>query len=127
MPLEPSFTFETKQYFERSYKGFEGKLILKGGSHMGTFFMFGRYSLEALKGMRPKRTKEGEDLIKKYGGKVEAMYALLGEKDVVLILNFPGIEQAMKASVALTKTTGISFTTLPAVPVEEFDKLMSDV
>ena len=127
MPLEPSFTFETKQYFERSHKGFEGNLILKGGSHMGTFFMFGRYSLEALKGMRPKRTKEGEDLIKKYGGKVEAMYALLGEKDVVLILNFPGIEQAMKASVALSKATGISFTTLPAVTMEEFDKLIAEV
>jgi hypothetical protein len=33
----------------------------------------------------------------------------------------------MKASVAISKTTGISFTTSPAVPVEEFDKLMSDV
>jgi len=45
----------------------------------------------------------------------------------VAITTFPGVEQAMKASVAISKTTGISFTTSPAVPVEEFDKLMTDV
>jgi uncharacterized protein with GYD domain len=89
--------------------------------------MFGRYSSEALKGMSAKRTKESESLIKKFGGKVESMYALLGEKDLVFIVTFPGIEQAMKASVALSKMTGISFATLPAVTVEEFDKLMGEV
>lgn len=94
---------------------------------MATFFMFGRYSSEALKGMSAKRTKEAESLIKKLGGKVESMYALLGEKDLVFISTFPGIEQAMKASVALSKMTGISFTTLPAIPVEEFDKLITEV
>jgi len=94
---------------------------------MSTFFMFGRYSSAAMKGMSAKRTKEAEGLIKKHGGKVEAMYSLLGEKDLVFILTFPGIEQAMKASVALSKATGISFTTSPAVTVEEFDKLMTEV
>lgn len=94
---------------------------------MATFFMFGKYSSEAVKGMSAKRTKEAEGLIKKYGGKVEAMYALLGEKDLVFILTFPGTEQAMKASVALGKATGISFTTLPAVTIEEFDKMIADV
>ena len=94
---------------------------------MATFFMFGRYSSEAVKGMSAKRTKDAEGLIKKYGGKVEAMYALLGEKDLVFILTFPGIEQAMKASVALSKTTGISFTTVPAITMEEFDKLVTEV
>jgi uncharacterized protein with GYD domain len=94
---------------------------------MATFLMFGRYSSEALKGMNSKRTEEARSLIKKFGGEVKAMYSLLGEKDLVIILTFPGIEEAMKASVALSKMTGISFTTSPAVTVEEFDKLMSEV
>jgi uncharacterized protein with GYD domain len=94
---------------------------------MATFLMFGRYSSEALKGMSSKRTEEARSLIKKYGGEVKAMYSLLGEKDLVIILTFPGIEEAMKASVALSKLTGISFTTSPAVTVEEFDKLMTEV
>jgi len=98
----------------------------KGGIVMATFFMFGRYSSEAVKGISAKRTKEAESLIKKFGGKVNSMYALLGEKDLVFIVTFPGIEEAMKASVALSKLTGITFTTLPAVTVEEFDRLMTE-
>jgi hypothetical protein len=39
----------------------------------------------------------------------------------------PGTEQAMKASVALSKMLGIGFSTAPAVSVEVFDKLMEDL
>lgn len=94
---------------------------------MATFLMFGRYSSEALKGVSAKRTKEAVSLIKNFGGDVIGMYALLGEKDLVFIVTFPGVEDAMKASVALSKLTGIGFTTCPAVTVEEFDKLMAKV
>lgn len=92
---------------------------------MATFLMFGKYSSEAVKKISAKRTKDAASLIKKYGGSVKSMYSLLGEKDLVFILTFPGIEQAMKASVALSKMTGIAFTTYPAISVEEFDRLMA--
>jgi uncharacterized protein with GYD domain len=94
---------------------------------MNTFIMFGKYSSEAIQGMSPDRTKEALNLIKKYGGEIQAMYALLGEIDLVFIFTFPGIEQAMKASIALSKMTGIAFTTAPAVSVGEFDKMMLDL
>jgi uncharacterized protein with GYD domain len=94
---------------------------------MATFLMFGKYSPEALKQISSKRTESAASLIKKFGGEVKAMYALLGEKDLIFILTFPGMEQAMKASVALSKLTGISFATYPAVTVEDFDKLMDEV
>lgn len=48
---------------------------------------------------------------------------LMGENDLALIVDFPGIQQAMKGSIELTKQTGISFSTAPALTVEEFDKL----
>jgi hypothetical protein len=41
-------------------------------------------------------------------------------------VDLPGTEQAMETSVALTEMLGISFTTAPAVTVEEFDKIMED-
>jgi len=91
---------------------------------MATFLMFGKYSAEAVKKISPKRTKDAGVLVKKYGGSVKAMYSMLGEKDLLFILTFPGTAQAMKASVALSKMTGIAFTTCPAVTVEEFDRLM---
>jgi uncharacterized protein with GYD domain len=94
---------------------------------MELFIMFGKYSSEAVKEMSPQRTAKAISLVKKFGGEIKAMYALLGEKDLVLILTLPGIQQAMKASLALSKATGISFTTAPAVTVEEFDKLITEV
>lgn len=94
---------------------------------MSTFFMLGKYSSEGLKEISTGRTDKALKLIKKFGGEVKSMYALLGEIDLIFILTFPDVEKAMQASVALNKLTGISFTTLPAVTVEEFDKVMSKV
>jgi uncharacterized protein with GYD domain len=99
----------------------------KGGVTMATFLMFGKYSPAALKGISGKRTEEAVSLVKKFNGEVKSMYALLGEEDLVFTLTFPGIEEAMKASVALSKLTRISFTTSPAVTVEDFDKMMTDM
>lgn len=92
---------------------------------MATFLMFGKYSPQALEGMSAQRTDAAAELIKKYGGQVEAMYATLGANDLVFVLSFAGTEDAMKASVALSKMTGIAFSTAPAVTVAEFDKLMA--
>ena len=90
---------------------------------MAVFLMFGKYSSEAIKGISASRTGKATDIIRKYGGSVKSMYALLSDQDLVLITEFPGIQEVMRASVALTKLTGIAFTTSPAVPVEEFDKM----
>ncbi len=92
---------------------------------MATFLMFGKYSAEALKGMSAQRTKKAADFIKNLGGKITAMYAMLGHADLLLIVDLPGMEQAIQASVGLSKMTGVSFCTAPAVTVEEFDKLMA--
>ena len=93
---------------------------------MPTFFMFGKYSSESLRGIGPKRTDKALKLFKELGGEVKSTYALLGKKDLVLIVDLPNIGQVMKASVALHKLTGISFSTVPAVTVEEFDRIMAE-
>jgi uncharacterized protein with GYD domain len=94
---------------------------------MDLFIMFGKYSAEAVKGISPQRTTKAVSLVKKLGGDIKAMYALLGEKDVLVILTLPGVQEAMKASLALSKLTGIAFTTSPAITVEDFDKLVSQL
>ena len=93
---------------------------------MATYLMFGRYTLEGMKGITAERTDKSEAILKKHGGALKAGYALLGKDDLVLVVEFPGIEQAMKASMAMTKLTGITFNTCPAVTVAEFDKLAKD-
>ena len=93
---------------------------------MPIFLMFGKYSSEALKGISPERTNRAVELIRKNGGRVVSMYAVLGEHDLVFTLDFPDAEKALATSIALSKMTGISFTTSPVVEVEKFDKLMTE-
>ena len=91
---------------------------------MAKFFMYGKYTKEALGGISADRTTKALDVIAKAGGKVNSMYALLGKYDIVLITDFPGVTEVMKASVALNKLTNISFTSFPAITMEEFDKII---
>ncbi len=90
---------------------------------MPTFCMFGKYSSDAVREISAERTVKATAVLDDVGGEVKAGYALLGETDLILIVDFPGVKEAMKASVELNKLLGISFTTSPAVTVEEFDKL----
>ncbi len=92
---------------------------------MAKFLMLGKYSLEAVKGITRERTNKVVSLIEKSKGKVDSMYALLGNYDLVFLVDFPGNSEAMKASIEITKLTSITFTTSPAVTVEEFDKVVS--
>ena len=93
---------------------------------MATFLMFGKYSPDSLKGASAARTKKAMGVVKKFQGQVETMYATLGPHDLVVIASFPDTAKAMQASIALTKLTGIGFTTSPAVVVDEFDKLLAE-
>ena len=87
--------------------------------------MFGKYSIESIKQISAQRSKESIAVIEKNGGKLKSGYALLGEHDLVIIVDFPGAEQAMRTSVALTKLLGIAFSTSLALSIEDFDKLFS--
>lgn len=90
---------------------------------MAKFLMLGKYSGEAVKGISGERTKKVTEAIEKAGGRIDSMYALLGAYDLAFVADFPGVKDAMKASITLTKATDIGFNTLPAITVEEFDKI----
>ncbi len=91
---------------------------------MTTYFLIGTYGADAIKGISRKRTADVTKMIENIGGKLVSMYSLLGDKDMVIIAEFPGLKEAIKGSVSISKITGISLTTYPAIKVEEFDELM---
>jgi uncharacterized protein with GYD domain len=91
---------------------------------MAKFLMLGKYSVEAIKQIKADRTNKVVDVIEKFGGKVIFMYALVGGYDLAFVVDLPGIQEVIKASVAITKLTDISFISLPAVTVDEFDKML---
>ena len=65
---------------------------------MSTFFMFGRYSSDAVKYISGQRTEEARKVVEDLGGEVQEIYALLGEYDLVFIVRFPNMTDAMKAA-----------------------------
>ena len=94
---------------------------------MHTFFMFGRYSTESLQQVSPERTRLAHEVIERLGGHIKAIYAMMGEYDLVLITEFARMADAMKASIELKRRTDISFFTTAAMPVEEFDQLVGEI
>ncbi len=93
---------------------------------MAKFLMLGKYSTEkATKEIDAKRTEEAAKIIKKFGGNLIEALVILGNYDLVLYLELPGIPEAVQVSIALAKLSGISFQTYPAITVTEFDKMMA--
>jgi len=91
---------------------------------MAKYFLFGKYSVEALKGISSDRTKKFIELAEKLGGKVISIDVTLGCKDLVIAVDMPNTSAVMKLSIGMAKISGIGFTSSPAVSVEEFDKMM---
>ncbi|MBI4972250.1 MAG: GYD domain-containing protein [Candidatus Omnitrophica bacterium] len=91
---------------------------------MAKYLMLGKYSVEAVKGISPERTKKAVALFKKQGGKIIGMYALIGPYDLALIVDMPSNAALVRTAIALTKLTGIGFFSSPAMTVEEFDRIV---
>jgi len=91
---------------------------------MTTFIMMGKYTSQGVKEISFQRSQKGIEIIQRCGGKFLNGFILMGETDVLVIAEFPGINEAIKASVQLNRALGICFTTVPAISVEEFDKLV---
>ena len=94
---------------------------------MATYLMFGQYAGDSVHEISAKRTKDAMALVKEYGGKVKDGYAMLGEQDLLIILEAKDNATAMQISVGLSKLLDIAFSTAPAISIDEFDKLMKKV
>lgn len=87
--------------------------------------MFGKYTSGGIEGISVDRTEKAVNLVKEAGGEVKSIHALLGEYDLIFIVDLPGMKEAIKTSVGLIKLTGASFVTHEALPAGEFDKLVA--
>ena len=89
---------------------------------MQTYLMLGKYTTESLRDISAARTDNAVKAIQQLGGEILLMHALLGPYDIAALVHFPNNVDAVLGSVAVSRMTGISFTTLPAVPVPDFDR-----
>ncbi|MFP4114525.1 MAG: GYD domain-containing protein [Spirochaetota bacterium] len=94
---------------------------------MQTFLFFGSYTRDAIEGIDARRTKLAEETIAGFGGKLRSVYALLGDYDIIMIADLPGVPEALQVSIAVTQRTGIRFKSVPALAVADFDRLASEI
>jgi uncharacterized protein with GYD domain len=92
---------------------------------MAIFIMMGKYSAAAAGQISSQRTEKANRIVRECGGTIVNAYATLGKSDIFVVAEFPDIGEAMKASVGLNQALGISFVTMPALRIEDFDRLFS--
>ncbi len=76
--------------------------------------------------MRPERIKEVNTELEKMGVKVLTQYAVLGPYDFVNIVEAPDNETITRVSTELGSRGTLQLMTLAAIPVDEFEKKLSD-
>jgi len=94
---------------------------------MPLFLMLGNYTSHATQGISKARTKQVASLMQECGGAMKHIYGLLGAFDLAILAEFPTNEAAIRTSLSLTKMTSITFSTMPAVDIQAFDDLVSDI
>lgn len=94
---------------------------------MQTYYLLGKYTADSIREISTDRTRRAAEIVQQSGGEVVLMHALLGEFDLVIVARFPGNQQAARAAVAIARMTGISMNTCPALSVDDFDALASEV
>jgi uncharacterized protein with GYD domain len=90
---------------------------------MSIYLMYGNYNPGSLQEISPERTEKAKDLIQENGGTIKAGYALLGETDLLFIVDFNKTKDVIKTSVEMGNLLGITFSSVPAITIAEFDKL----
>ncbi len=93
---------------------------------MPTYIMLSKLTDEGRKVLkiRPERLSEVNKEIESMGASVAAQYAVLGGYDFVNVVRAPSNEVIARISVELGSRGTIEITTLPAMEVPEFMKLL---
>ena len=90
---------------------------------LGTITDAGIQNLEAM-AARHKRAVERSE---QQGCKIIASYALMGRYDYLVILEAPDIKTALYVLTREAHGGNVRYQTMPALPMEEFAKLVQDL
>ena len=93
---------------------------------MATYIMLSTLTDEGRKTLkeRPERLQEVNREIEAMGARVTQQFAVLGGYDFINILEAPDNETMARVSVELGSRGTVTLTTLAAIPVDEFTKML---
>jgi uncharacterized protein with GYD domain len=96
---------------------------------MPKFMIQASYTAEGLRGvMRDKasgRKAVIEKLVSDLGGKLESVYFVFGETDVIVLFDCPDAVSAAALSIAVSASGAVRTTTVPLLTIEEVDQALS--
>ena len=93
------------------------------------FIMSLNFTDQGIKGIKeaPKRAQAAKDLAKKCGAEVKSVYLTTGDADLVVMLEAPGGENAVKFAMALGALGNARSRTARAWTESEYQKLVSEL
>ena len=96
---------------------------------MATFINLLRFSQQSSSDIKesPARLEEIKKAIRAFGGELKGFYALMGQYDLLLIIEAPDDEAAIKFAFAAFSSGGIDTETMRAFTEEEFKNIVASM
>ena len=96
---------------------------------MPTYVTLWKYTKDGLMDIKktPKRFDLAKKIIKESGGKLLSIYGLIGEYDVITVMEMPNEKVATSTILKICSTGRITSRTMTALSVEDFLKITKEV
>jgi len=97
---------------------------------MATYIVLMKVTPEGAKALKegPQRLAKYTQALSAEGAKITAAYATLGRYDYVAVIEGPeDISKVFKSSAAVAMVGALSSETMPALPIQDFFKLVAEV
>jgi uncharacterized protein with GYD domain len=94
----------------------------KGGDYMPLYITMWKYTKDGLVDIKhtPERFTVFNEIVQSHGGKVLNAYGLIGDYDVMTIVELPDEKALMSANLKICSKGRVIPTTMTAVPMDEF-------
>jgi uncharacterized protein with GYD domain len=104
-------------------------VALKGGGNMPTYVTLWKYTKDGLVDMNntPDRYEAVKKIISDAGGKLVSIYGLVGEYDVITIIEMPDEKVAASTILKICSKGRITSQTMTALSIDDFLKISKDV
>lgn len=96
---------------------------------MSTYITLWKYTKDGLMDIKktPKNFELAKKIIKNAGGKLLSIYGLMGEYDVITIMEMPDEKTAASTILRICSTGRITSQTMTALSIDDFLKIAKEV
>ncbi len=96
---------------------------------MPTYISFASYTDQGIRNLKdsPKRLDAAKNLAKDLGGELKQFYLTTGAYDIVVVLELPGEDAAVKFALALSSLGNVRTNTVKAYPEAEYRDIIASL